>query len=135
MLHVPGLYILDTEEFGRGVYTSEPLRQGDMIELCPIIKIPTGQLEQIDKTKIYDYYFLWEEEGYEACIALGYGSLYNHNPHPNAEILLDYVDQMIKFSAIQDIEAGSEISIDYQDGNRDLKLWFKLKSSYTNTCG
>ena len=55
MLHVPGLYILDTEEFGRGVYTSEPLRQGDMIEICPIIKIPTGQLEQIDKTKTVSY--------------------------------------------------------------------------------
>ena len=124
MLHIPGLYIVDTEDKGRGIFTSEQLTKGDIIELCPILKIPSGQLQLLDKTIIYEYYFLWKEEGYEACFALGYGSLYNHSPHPNAEILLDYVDQMIKFSAIQDIEAGSEISIDYQDGNRDLKLWF-----------
>ena len=127
MLHVPGLYILDTEEFGRGVYTSEPLRQGDMIELCPIIKIPTGQLEQIDKTKIYDYYFLWEEDGYDACIALGYGSLYNHATSPNAEVIMDYVDHQIKIMALSEIEAGDQIFIDYTGGTKgQVRLWFDV---------
>lgn len=127
MLHVPGLYILDTEEFGRGVYTSEPLRQGDMIEICPIIKIPTGQLEQIDKTKIYDYYFLWEEDGYDACIALGYGSLYNHATSPNAEVIMDYVDHQIKIMALSEIEAGDQIFIDYTGGTKgQVRLWFDV---------
>jgi len=124
MLHIPGLHITESDGKGRGVFTSEDLIKGDIIELCPILKIPSGQLELLDKTIIYEYYFLWDEEGYEACLALGYGSLYNHSTHPNAQILLDYEDQMIKFSSIQDISAGTEITIDYQDGNRELRLWF-----------
>ena len=124
MLHIPGLYITSSDQKGRGVFTSEDLATGEMIELCPILKIPAGQVKQLDSTVIYEYYFLWDEEGFEACLALGYGSLYNHSPDPNAEILLDYEDQMIKFSSIKDIEAGTEITIDYQDGNRELKLWF-----------
>ncbi len=125
MLHVPGLYVLETEEYGRGVYTSEALNSGDMIELCPIIKIPAGQLKQIDQTKIYDYYFIWEEKGYDACIALGYGSLYNHSPSPNAEVLMDYVDHRIKIIAISSISPGDQIFIDYTGGTKgEIQLWF-----------
>ncbi len=127
MLHVPGLYILHTEEYGRGVYTSEVLEAGDIIELCPIIKIPKGELEWIDKTKVYDYYFIWEEEGYDACLALGYGSLYNHSPSPNAEVIMDYVDQRIKMVAATMINSGDQIFIDYTGGTKgQIELWFDV---------
>ena len=98
-----------------------------MIELCPIIKIPEGQLKLIDQTKIYDYYFIWEEEGYDACIALGYGSLYNHSPIPNAEVIMDYVDHRIKIMAISSIQAADQIFIDYTGGTKgEVELWFEV---------
>ena len=129
MLHIPGLYILSNDK-GRGIYTSEALHHGDVIEICPLIKIPKGQLLQLDQTIIYEYYFLWEEEGYEACLALGYGSLYNHSSKPNAEILMDYDGNTIQILATTKIEAGDEILIDYTGGGTksQVKLWFDVKS-------
>ena len=128
MLHVPGLYLLEDELKGRCIYTSVDLQPNDLIEICPIIKIPSGQLKHIDQTKLYDYYFLWEEEGFEACIALGYGSLYNHSSTPNAEVIMDYDDGTIRIEATQSIKASSEILIDYTGGTRDvIKLWFEVK--------
>ncbi len=124
MLHIPGLYVMNTDH-GRGVFTAQDLTPGDMIELCPVVKIPMGQLSHLDQTIIYEYYFLWEEEGYEACMALGYGSLYNHSSTPNAEVIMDYNDDKICIEAKEDIRAGVEIRIDYTGGTKgEIKLWF-----------
>lgn len=125
MLHIPGLYIMETSDRGRGVFTSEPLEAGDMIEICPLIRIPKGELQHLDPTILYQYYFLWDEAGYEACIALGYGSLYNHAAHANAIVIMDYDDLTIKIEASTDIAAGSEILIDYTGGTKgEVELWF-----------
>jgi SET domain-containing protein len=127
MLHVPGLYIIPSEGRGRGVFTSESLSQGDLIEICPIIKLPDGDLAYIDKTTLYDYYFLWEEEGYRGCIALGYGSIYNHHIKPNSDLLFDYEDSTIKILANQAIEPGEELFIDYTGSGltKESDLWFE----------
>jgi SET domain-containing protein len=126
MLHIPGLYIADTNDRGRGVFTVDPLEEGDLIEICPIVKIPQDQLALIDRTVFYDYYFLWEEEGYLGCIALGYGSLYNHSRTPNARIIFDYTDDTIKIECQRTIGAGDEILVDYTgEGLRsEADLWF-----------
>lgn len=124
MLHIPSLYIMYTKH-GRGVSVAEDIAKGDLIEICPIVKIPAGQLQSIDKTILYEYYFLWEEKGFEACIALGYGSLYNHSPTPNAEAQMDYQDNQIRIIAKENITAATEITIDYTGGTKgEVELWF-----------
>ena len=60
MIHIPGLFIAQTESKGRGVFTSEDLAIRDLIEICPVLKIPVGQLPYLDLTIIHDYYFLWK---------------------------------------------------------------------------
>ena len=127
MLHVPGLYILQTIEKGRGIFTMEELSNEDLIEICPIIKVPEGQLTHLDKTILFDYYFLWEEPGYRGCIVLGYGSLYNHNISPNADIVFDYSDSTVKIIANQSIVSGAEIFIDYTGSGlmKESELWFE----------
>ena len=126
MLHIPSLFIMETPERGRGVFTAEALAAGDLIEICPILKIPEMQLNLIDETVLFDYYFLWEEEGYKGCIALGYGSLYNHSKEANAIFIFDYTDDTIKIECQSDIKAGQEIFIDYTgEGLRtEADLWF-----------
>jgi SET domain-containing protein len=126
MLHIPGLYIAESPERGRGVYTAEELNPGDLIEICPVIKIPEIQLKLIDQTILYDYYFLWEEDGYKGCIAMGYGSLYNHHKQANAIFIFDYTDDTIKIECSGLIKEGEEILIDYTgEGLRsEQDLWF-----------
>jgi len=73
---------------------------------------------------LYEYYYLWGE-GHDTCaIALGFGSLYNHSTHPNAEFIPDYSDDTIIFTALRDIAAGEEITVDYQAGAVVRALWF-----------
>ena len=126
MHRVPDLYILSNEK-GRGVYTTVQLHPGDLIEICPIIKIPSGQLSELDRTALYDFYFLWNEDGFEACIALGYGSLYNHSATPNAEVIMDYSDNTIKIVCKEQINSSSEILIDYTGGTKgEINIWFDV---------
>lgn len=49
------------------------------------------------------YVFQWQEAGDVLAIALGYGSLYNHDPNPNAKFTLRYVRKEIVFRAVREI--------------------------------
>ncbi len=118
----PGLYIMDCPDKGRGVFCSEPIFKGDLIEICPVIIIAQNELPVIHKTRLHDYYFLWKKEG---AIALGFGSLYNHAEKPNATFIPDHQNMTIDFYAIRDIIAGEEITIDYHEGDTiGRSLWF-----------
>jgi len=126
---IPGLYIMETEEKGRGVFTSIPISKGDVIESAPVVVIDDADRRNVHKTSLHDYYFLWEEtpetNGYEAAIALGYGSLYNHSNEPNAEFVPVFEERVIEFIAIRDIEPGEEILIKYDEGDHtEFELWF-----------
>lgn len=125
MQRIEGLYIAHTDTRGRGVFTSVDIHEGDVIEVCNIIKIPKRELPIIHKTVLHDYYFLWGHELEDCAIALGYGSLYNHEIHPNANFILDIENETIDIEAIKDIKAGEEITLNYhgEDGNED-EVWF-----------
>jgi len=125
MQQIPGLYIMEISDRGRGVFTSVDIQKDDVIEICPIIFIPKSELPIIHKTILHDYYFLWGEDMEDCAIALGYGSLYNHEIHPNANFILDIEEKTIDIVAIKDIEAGSEITINYHgEPGDEEKLWF-----------
>lgn len=78
---------------------------------------------------LYAYYFAWGASLEEAAIALGYGSLYNHGPYPNASFIPDERDAVIVFTALRDIEAGEEITVDYHEGLHKGRLWFSETST------
>ncbi len=125
MSQMPGLYIVDTYEKGRGVFTSKEISEGDLIEVCPVIVISKAELPILHKTILHDYYFLWGEEMTDCAIALGYGSLYNHAVHPNANFILDIENMTIDIIAITSLNAGDEILINYHGEPGDAeKLWF-----------
>ncbi len=118
------IYYKETDDRGRGVFTARSINAGDVIEICPIVVIPKAQIEILDQTVLYDYYFLWENNN--AAIALGYGSLYNHSYSPNAEYIMDFVDSSLIIQAIKDINAHEEITFNYNgDPVDDEELWFK----------
>ena len=122
---IPGLYIMETSEKGRGVYSSIHISKGDVIESAPVIICSSVERKILHDTRLHDYYFLWQDD--QCAIALGYGSLYNHSEKPNAEFIFDYEDKSIDFEAIRDIEPGEEILINYQDDEAsEFKIWFDV---------
>ena len=124
MLHVPGLYITSTDDKGRGVFSATHIERDSVIELCPVIFIPNDQIKALDTTALYDYYFIWPDDE-RICLALGYGSLYNHDKNANAEVIFDLDQEMIIIKALRNIESGEEICFHYLgDDSKELPYWF-----------
>ena len=125
MQRIPGLFIAESSDKGRGVFTSVDISVGDLIEVCPVVIIPKRELPLIHKTILHDYYFLWGEDLEDCAIALGYGSLYNHMLYPNANFILDLYNKTIDIEAVKDIAAGEEITINYHgEPGDESEVWF-----------
>jgi SET domain-containing protein len=119
------LEVRQTKLKGRGVFTTRDISQGEIIEVCPIIELPEGDTPHIDVTKLYNYYFNWGEKLNKVAIALGYGSLYNHSYTPNAVYEKDFSRNLLVFRSLSDIQAGEEITVNYNGTPTDRRpLWF-----------
>lgn len=122
MLSLPHLYVAPSDLGGRGVFTAREIPVETVIELAPVILLSAKDRSSIHETHLHDYYFQWD--GNRAAIALGLGSLYNHDAQANAVFELDYAFEQIRITSLTNISAGSEITIDYRLGDPDMKLWF-----------
>ena len=121
----PSLYIAQSALGGRGVFTGAPIKKGDMIEVCPVIVMKEGEMAVLDTTTLYDYYFLWGDDQKQCAIALGFGSLYNHSAPSNADYFMEFEELFIEIYAVRNIEAGEEITINYNgDPNDKAPTWF-----------
>lgn len=130
---IPSLYINTSDLDDRGVFNAEAIPKDSILEICPVLVIPEDEMELIKATLLYNYYFDWKEEEKSGAIALGYGSIYNHSYHPNAEYRPDYNSRTLAFYAIKDIEAGEEITINYNgDPENQEKVWFDQKKNESN---
>ena len=59
------LYLKKVRNKGRGVFCTEDLNEGDIIEVCPVIVCPAKDCKHLDKTTLYHYYFQWgNDESY-----------------------------------------------------------------------
>lgn len=123
---LPGLYIIGSENKKRCVFCSEKIEKGSTIELSHVIVLNAEDTKAIHKTSLHNYYFLWDVEKGTSAIALGFGSLYNHSDDPNTDFEIQPAEELIRFFAVKDIEAGEELCIDYI-GLKDAgaRLWFE----------
>ena len=128
MQRIPALFFAPSELGGRGVFTAADIPEGALLEICPVIVMPREHLKQLDETGLYDYYFLWGLKDEACAIALGYGSLYNHSYTPNAVYLPDFEGQALHFMALRDLEAGEEITVNYNGNPGDNEaVWFMAR--------
>ena len=119
------LYIQQSDGKGKGIFTKEAIVAGTVIEIAPVILLPEQDSALIDKTHLYNYYFLWGERHKNYAICLGYGSLYNHSYEPNCIYETYYEDEVIHFIALRDIAVGEELTINYNHDPTDPKpVWF-----------
>ena len=118
------------ERRGRAMFACRKFLKGELIERAPVIPINQKQWPSAEKTILSDYAFDWGEHDEHAAIALGYVSIYNHSYTPNAQLeeLLD--ELMMEVVAIRDIQAGEEITINYNgDPESQDPLWFVERNS------
>ena len=120
------IFVGPSERHGKGVFSANRIEAGEIIEICPIILFPVRELLHVRATVLDDYYFDWGDDAQWYAFALGYGSIYNHSYEPNAEYEMDFVHETIDFYCVRDIEAGDEITVNYNgDPDNNTKVWFE----------
>jgi len=124
----PYLFVDDTSQKGRGVFTHERIPANTVIEIAPVIVMQKTDREHLDKTLLHDYIFEWGKEKDKCAMALGLIPIYNHSYKSNCEYFMDYEDSSIMVKTVRVIENGEELTINYNgDWNDGKKVWFDVK--------
>ena len=114
---------------GWGVFATEFIAEGKIIELAPIILMPKKlidvaiwacQAEGIsNKDLMLDQYCIkWKED--MAC-PLGWVGLYNHSDNNNANFIGNFESNLIGIQTIKDLNPGQQVLVYYSSD------WFTEK--------
>lgn len=95
---------------GRGVFATAPIRKGETIEVSPALLIPREEADEFLTTFMAHYIFR-TDRGQRYVIALGFGSLFNHDPKANAEFFVERTH--VRITAIKAIPVGREVTVNY----------------------
>lgn len=102
---------------GRGVFAGKTIKKGKIIEVCPLLFFTEEEYGFLANTLLKDYVYEYNKTG--CMLALGYGSLYNHHPDPNAIYEIGppedglSAQDVLYFSATRSIKKDEEIFINY----------------------
>jgi uncharacterized protein len=110
----PAIFIRRVRGMGRGVFAGRQFRKGEVIEVCPVIPIPRTQSRKCRGEILDRYLFWWPVPGFPTAIALGFGSIYNHSPEPNATFATRVAADAVVFRAARVIEPGEQLFVDYE---------------------
>ncbi len=127
------LFIAPTSTMGRGVFTTENIEAGTLIEMSPVIVMSNEERKLLDQTLLHDYIFEWGAKkdhpiAIGCCMALGYIPIYNHSYKSNCEYEMDFELEQISVKAVHFIKAGDELFINYNGNWDDSKpVWFDAK--------
>jgi SET domain-containing protein len=101
---------------GRGVFARCAIRKGTVVERVPVVIVPVKNLVDGWKNRVLNkYFYVWSRS--TVAVSLGYGSLYNHSYAPNANY--EHGDNVLVYRALRDIEAGEEITVNYNGSPSD----------------
>jgi len=124
----PFIYIGETLNKGRGMYTSKRIKAGTIIEVAPVIVMTAEERLLVDQTILYNYIFEWQPgEEKQCCMALGNIPIYNHSYSSNCEYYMEYEKYEMYITTVADIEPGEELTINYNGTWNDAtKVWFDV---------
>jgi hypothetical protein len=129
----PQIYIADTPDMGRGVFTRKAIAAGTIIESAPVIVMTPEERLHIDKTLLQHYIFEWQPDGQNlCCMALGLIPMFNHAYQSNCEYFMEYDEQTMYVQAARNIEAGEELTVNYNGTwNDETPVWFHKTNADT----
>jgi SET domain-containing protein len=110
------IYIDNSPIHGLGVFASQIIYEGEIIEICPVIDM--GLNKEVSPILI-DYRFNWPQgnEWTNQVVAAGYAMLYNHSNRPNSNWRSNEQMKTFEFYATKQIQPNEEILIYYGDVN------------------
>ncbi|MDH2406961.1 SET domain-containing protein-lysine N-methyltransferase [Bradyrhizobium sp. SSUT18] len=116
------VYIKTLPRKGRGVFANIPFNVGDVIERAPTWGFDDAAAELLDRTGIFQYYFVRNDrhlqgDSVTGYVVFGFISIVNHSFNPNARIVW------------ADDDSGTWASI---VATKDIKIDEEITHRYTN---
>lgn len=104
-----GLAVRQVPEKGRGVFAPRNLSRGTLLEESPILVIPAEEYQKYTRHTLFeDYVFTWDRSNGSYALALGLGSLFNHDDSPNVRFELDRKAQTIHYITSRGMPASAK---------------------------
>ena len=104
--------IKDSKTHGLGVFATQNIKNGDLIERCAYIVIDDDDLQE--NNRLNDYLFTSPDCTSDYLVMMGVGMLFNHSSPGNCDWEIDPTDnRFVLFKATCEIKAGNEIFHDY----------------------
>lgn len=112
---------------GRGVFARRDIKNGEVIESCPVIEIPHDDVANLLDSVLITYFYYLGPRKDRVLITLGFGAIYNHTYTPNARYVEKLKEGIVEFVAIKDISKDEEITVNYnsEDSGSTNPLWFE----------
>ncbi|MER9250045.1 SET domain-containing protein-lysine N-methyltransferase [Mesorhizobium sp. M0590] len=114
------VYVKNVPRKGRGVFANVKFNVGDIIERAPTLAFDGVEKNLLDRTGLFEYYFIRHDCKLKTDPAAGYVvfgiiSVVNHSFDPNAQIVWTDEDSgaWARIVAIKDINVGEEITHRY----------------------
>lgn len=116
-----------TEHKGWGIFALRDFIENELVETAPVIVMTAAEMKLLNKTKLHDYIFHWENGG--CCMAMGNVPIFNHAAPSNCEYFQDYENELIEIKTVIAVKAGEELTINY-NGDADTKkeVWFTVSA-------
>ncbi len=122
---LPFLTVAPSPKGGNGVFTTENIAAGIVIEISPVLVFSSVERKKAEETKLYDYFFEWGNDGTKGALGLGYISIYNHDYDANCDYDMDFAHELMTITTVKDIKKGEELFINYNASPASKKpVWF-----------
>ncbi|CAO3628554.1 unnamed protein product [Cunninghamella echinulata] len=103
---------------GRGVFSTKLIPNHTLIDISPILLFNCKEYADHGKYTVLDHYtYVWENGNF--ALALGLGSMFNHDKNPNVGFIRNFKNNVIKYITLRDIQPNEELNISYGSN-----LWF-----------
>jgi len=106
MFILQGLYLKNTPYMGFGVFCTNDIQKGQLIEESIMIPINTTDIEIGNNNP---HLFTWSDDRKTWAMGTGFAPFYNHSEKPNIVKKGDLINNKLKFIASENIFAGEEI--------------------------
>jgi|694.fasta_scaffold68857_7 SET domain-containing protein len=111
---------LSSPEMGVGVFATEDIAEGELVERCPMIQMG-WKSNYLRDPQIFAYLYSnsqcpcddCKRHGNSMYMVLGYGMLYNHQDKPNTKWVFNFKNLLGDVVAVKPIKAGEEIFVSY----------------------
>ena len=111
------IYIKDSPLHNLGVFSSQKIKKGEVIDVCPFLSFPQSSRETIPVFTNYTFCYPRSENWTTHALVMGYGSYSNHSETPSVDWKTNEEDRTFIFFSLRDINKGEELFINYGNGS------------------